>query len=313
MSSIKWLKTPPNTVGRSRHHPIQNPRGSGLWRHQGSRFHQAPQIITTQSEGSESRGVLCLTWRHGPLHCGLPFTPKATSKSWWIEDISKSLFWISGNHLRSMWRLSLKPPNWRAKSSSIERETPSSVVSSIEGSTSWERAIYVGEAQRAILSSNQASFLLRFQYHVRTFSSRRHPDHHNAHRLAKILIDRGSSVKSYTKEPWTRWRLPRSCSSIDQPSDSISPIWVWREWNAFSGDHLATSMCGPLQRHHEILRSRHRVPHNAILRRLWLNMMKVISSTHIPPIVRYPTPTGMADIRGYQVTARTISLIGRRG
>ena len=49
-------------------------------------------------------------------------------------------------------------------------------------------------------------------------------------------------------------------------------------------------------------------PHNAILRRPWLHIMKVIPSTY-HHLVRYPTLTGTTDIRGDQAMTRTISAI----
>ena len=52
-------------------------------------------------------------------------------------------------------------------------------------------------------------------------------------------------------------------------------------------------------------------PHNVILRRLWLHMMKVISSTY-HQLVWHLTLTERADIRGDQVMSRTISAVARK-
>ena len=52
-------------------------------------------------------------------------------------------------------------------------------------------------------------------------------------------------------------------------------------------------------------------PHNMILGRLWLYMMKVVQSTY-HQLVRYPTPTDTTDIRGNQAISRTISVIARK-
>jgi len=52
-------------------------------------------------------------------------------------------------------------------------------------------------------------------------------------------------------------------------------------------------------------------PHNAILKRSWLYMMKVVPSTY-HQLVQYPTPTGTTDIRGDQAISKTISTITRK-
>jgi len=52
-------------------------------------------------------------------------------------------------------------------------------------------------------------------------------------------------------------------------------------------------------------------PHNVILERPWLHVMKVVPSTY-HQMVRYPTPTGTADIRGDQAANRTISVIAQK-
>ena len=52
-------------------------------------------------------------------------------------------------------------------------------------------------------------------------------------------------------------------------------------------------------------------PHNAILARPWLYMMKDVPSTY-HQIVRYPTLTGTADIRGDQAGARTILSVAQK-
>ena len=46
-------------------------------------------------------------------------------------------------------------------------------------------------------------------------------------------------------------------------------------------------------------------PYNAILGRLWIHMMRVVLSTH-HQLLKYPTPSGMANMRGDQVIARTL-------
>ena len=51
--------------------------------------------------------------------------------------------------------------------------------------------------------------------------------------------------------------------------------------------------------------------HNAILRRPWLHMMKVVSSAD-HQLVQYPTPVGAADIRGDQTTTRTIPAVAQK-
>ena len=62
-------------------HSIQNPSGSGVWRHQGPGFHQASKTTATQSKGSKSRRVLCLPRWHETPHCRLSFPPEATSRT----------------------------------------------------------------------------------------------------------------------------------------------------------------------------------------------------------------------------------------
>jgi len=52
-------------------------------------------------------------------------------------------------------------------------------------------------------------------------------------------------------------------------------------------------------------------PHNAILRKHWLHMMKVVPSTY-HEMVRYPTPTRTAGIKADQVVARTILAVAQK-
>jgi len=52
-------------------------------------------------------------------------------------------------------------------------------------------------------------------------------------------------------------------------------------------------------------------PHSAILGRLWFHTMKVVPYTY-HQLVRYPTPTGMFDIREDQAISRTIFAISRK-
>ena len=52
-------------------------------------------------------------------------------------------------------------------------------------------------------------------------------------------------------------------------------------------------------------------PPNAILRRPWLHMVKVVSFIY-HQLVQCPTPTGTANIRGNQAMSRTISAIARK-
>ena len=52
-------------------------------------------------------------------------------------------------------------------------------------------------------------------------------------------------------------------------------------------------------------------PHNAILKWLWLHMMKVVPSTY-RQLVRYLTVIGTANIRGDHAISRTISAIARK-
>jgi len=48
--------------------------------------------------------------------------------------------------------------------------------------------------------------------------------------------------------------------------------------------------------------------YNAILGRLWIHMTRVILSTH-HQLLKYPTPSGMVNIKGDQAMARTIVTI----
>ena len=52
-------------------------------------------------------------------------------------------------------------------------------------------------------------------------------------------------------------------------------------------------------------------PYNVILGRSWLHMIKVVLSTY-HQLVQYPTMTGTANIRGDQVTVRTISVVAQK-
>ena len=66
-----------------------------------------------------------------------------------------------------------------------------------------------------------------------------------------------------------------------------------------------------MQHHHGILLVDVESSHNAILGRLWLHMMKVVSSTY-HQLVRYPTPSETVDIREDHAMSRIISAIARK-
>jgi len=75
--------------------------------------------------------------------------------------------------------------------------------------------------------------------------------------------------------------------------------------------HLALSLRRPLQCYHKFYAVDVESPHNAILGRPWLHIMKVVPSTY-HHLVQYPTPTGMIDIRGDQAAATTISTVAQK-
>ena len=52
-------------------------------------------------------------------------------------------------------------------------------------------------------------------------------------------------------------------------------------------------------------------PYNVILGRPWIHMMRVVMSTH-HQLLKYPTPSGMANIRGDQVMARTVVVVAQK-
>jgi len=52
-------------------------------------------------------------------------------------------------------------------------------------------------------------------------------------------------------------------------------------------------------------------PYNAILGRPWIHMMRAVSSTH-HHLLKYPTLSGMANIRGDQVMARKLLQLPER-
>jgi len=52
-------------------------------------------------------------------------------------------------------------------------------------------------------------------------------------------------------------------------------------------------------------------PYNAIFRRPLIHMIRAVPSTH-HQLLKYPTPSGMANIRGDQVMTRTVVAIARK-
>ena len=51
--------------------------------------------------------------------------------------------------------------------------------------------------------------------------------------------------------------------------------------------------------------------YNAILGRPWIHMIRVVPSTH-HQLLKYPTPSGMADIRSERAIARAIAAVARK-
>jgi len=52
-------------------------------------------------------------------------------------------------------------------------------------------------------------------------------------------------------------------------------------------------------------------PYNTILERPWIHMMRVVPYTN-HQLLKYPTPSGMANVRGDQEMARTVDAVARK-
>ena len=146
----------------------------------------------------------------------------------------------------------------------------------LEGATSKKKAIYINEARRI-----------------------KYPTVLTSPPLAPSKpISFSSSCSSATIECLKSWSMDealstsnseasrqdgghsRNCLGNDQSSSLITSIWVTWERDTLSGHNFTSSSCGPLQHHHGVLCGGCRVPHNAILRRPWIHMMKVVLSTY---------------------------------
>ena len=186
------------------------------------------------------------------------------------------------------------------------------------GTITKEKTIYVNEARRdnyltivtcpptslgrPVSFSEEDAYSVHFSYNDALVIT----VHVGCCKVLKILIDRGSSINILY-----RHALNQIEDTLEQARKLINPRIqsLLFDFDGSESHSPAQLSCrGPFQRRHRVLCSRHLIPYNAILRTLWIQMMRAIPSTH-HQLLKYPTPFEMANIRGNQVMARMVAAI----
>jgi len=132
-------------------------------------------------------------------------------------------------------------------------------------------------------------------------------------RMSKILVDGGSIVNiMYGSALDIMEDTPEMARVMINSQSQVSLIWVYGNKMHSPGTIALPVHADPYNVITEFYAIDIESPHNAILGRPWIHMMKVVLSSY-HQLLWYPTPTGTTDIKGDQVMSKTIVVIAKSG
>jgi hypothetical protein len=130
-------------------------------------------------------------------------------------------------------------------------------------------------------------------------------------KMARVLIDIGSSVNIIYGEALDRMEeTPEAARAMVRPSST--PLYGFDGTEARSSGSVSIPVrADPYNIITDFYVMDVPSPHNAILGRPWIHMMRAVPSTY-HQLLRYPTKEGTADIRGDQLMSRTCAAVAKK-
>lgn len=192
----------------------------------------------------------------------------------------------------------------------------------IEGCTSKDRKIYVNQARRDLPFSNFTSPPLPPTKPI-TFTDEDATGVHFPHndalvitipigncRVSRVLIDPSSSVNIINEKTLDQMEAQEAARAMVYPQPE--PLYGFNDSQAVSSGIISSPVRADpynIITHFYVLDVGS--PHNIILKRPWIHMMRAITSIY-HQLVRYPTSDGPAGIRGEQEISQNCTAIAMK-